>query len=108
MPRKGGKKKKGKVVRADRDPVMSASQVIQAKLANVNSEMFGNIMSQSAAATATSHKSSNLDESQYTYYSESVTNQSLMVDEAEEQKQNQPAAREYDVQNIKADIEAAE
>ena len=45
-----------------------------------------------------------LDESQYTYYSEY---QSTVHDQEEEQN-NIGAAQEYDVRNLKADLEAAQ
>jgi len=51
---------------------------------------------------------SNLDESQYTYYSESI-NMSTMHDDGHDLGASQTiAAQEVDVKNIKADIERAE
>ena len=109
MPRKGGKKgkKKGKVVRADRD-----SAVVDQMASAMNNRLASSAVllgvpdpnQLDGAAGSDSRKGSMLDESQYTYYSEY---QSTVHDQEEEQN-NIGAAQEYDVRNLKADLEAAE
>lgn len=107
MPRKGGKKKKGKVVRADRDSaaVDQMASAMKNKLAS-SAVMHGvpGLDQTSGTARSDSRKGSFLDESQYTYYSEY---QSTVHDQEEDQNNN-AAAQEYDVRNLRADLEAAE
>lgn len=107
MPRRSGKKKKGKVVRPEAIYQVKAAVTdkLNEKLAAAGLAKIAGVsnleLPQNAAQT-TAGTDSQLDESVYSYYSQSV-NQSAINDDANEDKGDAP-----DVHNIKADIDASE
>lgn len=111
MPRRSGKKKKGKVVRPEAVHQVKAAftdklneKLAAAGLAKVAG--VSNLELPQNAAQTTAGTDSQLDESVYSYYSQSV-NQSAINDDANEDNGLTPGET-IDVHNIKADIDGSE
>ena len=111
MPRRSGKKKKGKVVRPEAVQQVKAAftdklneKLAAAGLAKVAG--VSNLELPQNAAQTTAGTDSQLDESVYSYYSQSV-NQSAINDDANEDNGLTPGEA-ADVHNIKADIDGSE
>ena len=115
MPRHKGKKKKGKVVRAQdmKDTVKTAmvnnlnEKLLGAGLAKVKGLSNLELPSNKTAAASGEGTDSQLDESVYSYYSQSV-NQSALNDDLNSASGAPATEGQVDVNNIRADINASE
>ena len=99
MPRKGGKKKKGRVIKPGFEAMQqNFNEQLNAKLNSVGLSAAMQNLNLPTAAQTSAEGDSQLDASVYTYYSESVN----MNDETPSN-----AAQETSVQNIQAQLEQA-